>query len=138
MTHEEVKEESKQSEGDPYMKAQRQNRGRQIASNRMLLAVAEADVVIANPTHYTVALKWSRSDGSAPVCVAKGVDEIARTIRERAEIANIPVNIDPPTARVLHAVVEVGQEIPAEHYRAVAASIIFADEMRRKARERGA
>ena len=70
--------------------------------------------------------------------MAKGVDQIALAIRERAEIANIPVNVDPSTARAINAVVEVGQEIPAEHYRAVAASIIFADEMRRKARERGA
>ena len=136
MTHQELKDEGKQAEGDPQMRAQRRERGRQIANNRMLLAVPEADVVIANPTHYAVALKWPRHKGSAPVCLAKGIDEIALAIRARAEQAGVPVQSDPPTARSLHALVEIGQEIRPEHYQAVAAAIIFADEMRRKARER--
>ena len=136
MTHQELKDEGKQAEGDPQMRAQRRERGRQIANNRMLLAVPEADVVIANPTHYAVALKWPRQEGSAPVCLAKGIDEIALAIRARAEQAGVPVQSDPPTARSLHALVEIGQEIRPEHYQAVAAAIIFADEMRRKARER--
>jgi flagellar biosynthetic protein FlhB len=136
MSHQELKEEGKQAEGDPHIRAQRRERARQIANNRMLLAVPEADVVIANPTHYAVALKWLRHDGSAPVCLAKGVDEIALAIRARAEQAGVPVQTDPPTARSIHGLVEIGQEIRAEHYQAVAAAIIFADEMRRKARER--
>jgi flagellar biosynthetic protein FlhB len=82
-----------------------------------------------------VALKWNRHDGSAPVCVAKGVDEIALAIRARAEEAGVPVREDPPAARALHGLVEMGEEIPPEHYQAVAAAIIFADQMRRKARE---
>ncbi len=102
----------------------------------MLDAVPKADVVIANPTHYAVALQWNRHDGSAPVCLAKGVDEIAVAIRTRAEAAGVPVRTDPPTARSLYGLVEVGREIQPEHYQAVAAAIIFADEMRRKARER--
>ncbi|MHA1527614.1 MAG: EscU/YscU/HrcU family type III secretion system export apparatus switch protein, partial [Alphaproteobacteria bacterium] len=136
MSHQELKDEGKQAEGDPHIRAQRRERAHQIANNRMLLAVPEADVVIANPTHYAVALKWPRHDGSAPVCLAKGVDEIALAIRARAAEAGVPVQTDPPTARSLHGLVEVGQEIRPEHYQAVAAAIIFADEMRRKARER--
>ena len=135
MSHQELKDEGKQAEGDPHIRARRRDRARQIANNRMLLAVPEADVVIANPTHYAVALKWPRHDGSAPVCVAKGVDEIALAIRARAEQAGVPVQTDPPTARSIHGLVEVGQEIRPEHYQAVAAAIIFADELRRKVRE---
>jgi len=135
MSHQELKDESKQAEGDPHIRARRRDRARQIANNRMLLAVPEADVVIANPTHYAVALKWPRHDGSAPVCLAKGIDEIALAIRARAEQAGVPVQTDPPTARSIHGLVEIGQEIRPEHYQAVAAAIIFADEMRRKARE---
>lgn len=135
MTHEELKEESKQSEGDPHMRAQRRERARLIATNRMLNKVPEADVVIANPTHYAVALTWNRHDGSAPVCIAKGVDEIALAIRTRAEEAGVPVRTDPPVAQALYGLVEIGQEVPSEQYQAVAAAIIFADEMRRKAAE---
>lgn len=136
MTHEELKHETRQAEGDPHVRAQRRDRARQIANNRMLLAVPDADVVIANPSHYAVALKWERGRQSAPACVAKGVDEIALAIRRRAEAAGVPVQTDPPTARSLHAVVEIGQEIRPEHYQAVAAAILFADAMRRKARRR--
>lgn len=138
MTHEEIKEESKESEGDPHMRASRRQRAREIATNRMLADVPKADVVITNPTHYAVALHWSRSPGSAPVCVAKGVDEIAARIRERAAEAGIPLHPDPPTARALHALVGIGEEIRPEHFRAVAAAIIFADEMHRRRREGGA
>ena len=136
MSHQELKEEGKQAEGDPHIRAQRRERARQIANNRMLLAVPEADVVIANPTHFAVALKWRRLDGSAPVCLAKGIDEVALAIRSRAEEAGVPVRTDPPTARSLHSLVEIGQEIRPEHYQAVAAAVIFADEMRRKVREK--
>jgi flagellar biosynthetic protein FlhB len=135
MTHQELKEEGKQAEGDPYLRARRRERARQIANNQMMLAVPEADVVIVNPTHYAVALKWHRHDGSAPVCLAKGVDEVALAIRTRAEEAGVPVRSDPPTARALHGLIEVGDEVQPDHFQAVAAAIIFADEMRRKARE---
>lgn len=137
MSHEELKEETKQTEGDPQMRSERRSRAQTIANNRMLLAVPEADVVIANPTHFAVALKWERGTGGAPVCVAKGADEMALAIRARAEEAGVPVRHDAPTARSLHALVEIGHEIPPEHYQAVAAAIIFADEMRRKARGAG-
>lgn len=136
MTFQELRDETKQSEGDPYMKSQRRSRAQAIATNRMLLDVPKADVVIVNPTHVAVALKWSRSKGSAPVCVAKGVDEIALRIREVAATASIPLHSDPPTARTLNATVEIGREILPEQYRAVAAAIRFSDQMRRAARER--
>ncbi len=129
MSSQEMKDEAKQSEGDPHMKQARRQRGREIASNRMMQDVPTADVIIVNPTHYSVALKWSRAAGTAPICVAKGLDEIALRIREIGKENNIPIMSDPPTARLLHATIEIGQEIKPEHYKAVAAAIRFADEV---------
>ncbi|MHC0051972.1 EscU/YscU/HrcU family type III secretion system export apparatus switch protein [Actibacterium sp. D379-3] len=136
MSHQELKDEFKQSEGDPHMKQQRRQKGMAIAMNRMLTDVPEAHVVIVNPTHYAVALKWDRSSPGAPVCVAKGVDEIAARIREAAAEAGVPLHRDPPTARALHASVEIGAEIRREHYKAVAAAIRFAEAMRARAKAR--
>jgi flagellar biosynthetic protein FlhB len=137
MSFQELKEETRQSEGDPHMKAQRRARAEAIATNRMLLDVPKADVVIVNPTHYAVALKWSRSRGTAPVCVAKGEGEVALSIRAVAGKAEVTIHSDPPTARALHATVEIGREVRPEHYRAVAAAIRFSDRMRQAARARG-
>lgn len=136
MSRKEMMDELKQSEGDPHMKQQRRQRGQDIATNKMLLDVPTADVVIVNPTHYAVALKWDRSQASAPVCVAKGVDEIAARIRVLAAENAVPLHSDPPTARALHAKVALGQEISQDHYRAVAAAIRFAEDIRRKAAAR--
>lgn len=137
MTFEELKKESKEQEGDPTMKQSRRERGQAIARNRMMKDVPDADVVIVNPTHYAVALKWERKGGSAPVCVAKGTDEIAAKIREIATMSGVPIRSDPPTARAIHAAVEIGDEIKREHYAAVAAAIHFADTMRQKAKSHG-
>lgn len=137
MTLQELKEETKESEGDPHTKQARRQRGYEIATNRMLADVPKADVVVVNPDHYAVALRWSRARRSAPVCVAKGVDAVAERIRDTASQHGVPLYRDPPTARALFAVVDLGAEIPAEHYRAIAAAIRFADAMRAKARERG-
>jgi flagellar biosynthetic protein FlhB len=101
----------------------------------MLADVPTADVIVVNPTHYAVALRWDRKAGGAPVCVAKGVDEMARIIRDRATEHRVPIQSDPPTARAIYATVDIGQEIRVEHYRAVAAAIRFADAMRRRARK---
>ena len=90
MTHEEVKREAKENEGDPAMKKSRRDRGQSIATNKMLLDVPKADVVIVNPLHYAVALSWKRNEPGAPVCVAKGIDEIAARIRETAAAAGVP------------------------------------------------
>lgn len=137
MSHRELKEEHKKHEGDPHMKQERRQRGVEIADKQMMADVPNADVVIVNPTHYAVALKWSRAPGSAPVCVAKGVDNIARTIRELAMENGIPIRHDPPTARALHATTGLGEEIDPDHYRVVAAAIRFAETMRARARRPG-
>jgi flagellar biosynthetic protein FlhB len=136
MSRKEMMDEIKQAEGDPMMKQQRRMRGQEIAMNKMLADVPKADVIIVNPTHYAVALRWDRLAGSAPVCVAKGVDEIAARIRELAHEHAVPITSDPPTARALHAAVAIGQEIAPEHYQAVAAAIRFAETIRQKARRR--
>jgi flagellar biosynthesis protein FlhB len=136
MSRKEMMDEFKDSEGDPHLKSARRQRAQEVATNRMLTDVGSASVVVVNPTHYAVALKWDRAKGGAPVCVAKGVDEIARKIRERAAEHGVPIHSDPPTARAIHATVEIGQEIRADHYRAVAAAIRFADAMRRRVRAR--
>ena len=137
MTFQEVKDEHKQSEGDPQTKAQRQRRAQEIAANQMMHDVPKADVVIVNPTHYAVALRWARGDAGAPVVVAKGVDGVALRIRRVAEESGVPIHSDPPTARALEATVDIGREINPDHYHAVAAAIRFAEAMRRKAKERG-
>ncbi|SFL75424.1 EscU/YscU/HrcU family type III secretion system export apparatus switch protein [Shimia aestuarii] len=134
MTRKEMMDESKEAEGDPYIKQSRRQKAQAIASNQMLADVPSADVVIVNPTHYAVALKWSRKPGEAPICVAKGTDEIARRIRDAAQAAAVPIRSDPPTARALFATVDIGQEIPGELYRPVATAIRFAEAMRMKMR----
>ena len=138
MSLKELRDETKESEGDPHMKGERRRRGIDIATNRMLAEVPKADVVIVNPTHYAVALKWERKSGRAPVCVAKGVDEVAARIREAAMEAGVPIHRDPPTARALHATVELDQEIHPDHYRAVAAAIRFAEKIRARAKGKAA
>jgi len=135
MSRQELIEEMKDSEGDPATKQQRRARGIGIAMNKMLSDVQKSDVIIVNPTHYAVALKWERGSRRAPVCVAKGTDEIAARIREIAAEHGIPIQLDPPTARLLHARVDVGQEIAHEHFRAVAAAIRFAEGLRKRVKE---
>ncbi len=132
MSRKDMTDEAKESEGDPHMKQQRRQKAVELAMNKMLSEVPEADVIIVNPEHYAVALKWSRAPGTAPVCVAKGVDEMAARIREIAGESGIPLFRDPPLARVLYAMVDTGQEILPQHYKAVAAAIRFAERVRRK------
>ena len=133
MSRKEMMDELKQSEGDPMMKQQRRQKGMDLATNRMLEDVPKADVIIVNPEHYAIALEWSRLPGDAPVCIAKGLDEIAAKIREIAAECDIPIHSDPPTARAIHASVELGEQILPEHYKPVAAAIRFAEEIRQKA-----
>lgn len=134
MSFQELKDESREVEGDPHQKQARRRRAEEIARNQMLVEVGRADVVIVNPTHYAVALKWARARGGAPHCVAKGVDAVALAIRARAVEAGVPVRADPPTARALHDLVGIGQEVPPDLYRAVAAAIRYAEAMRARAR----
>jgi flagellar biosynthesis protein FlhB len=131
MSYQEVKDEAKENEGDAEQKHKRREMGRSIAHNRQMLDVPTADVVVVNPSHYAVALKWNRGGGEVPRCVAKGVDHLAFQIRSRAESANVPIYRDVPTARSLYATVEVGEEIQREHYEAVAAAIRFADKLKK-------
>lgn len=133
MSRKEVEDETKASEGDPHHKQTRRQRGYEIAMNQMLADVPNADVILVNPTHYAVALKWDRNSLGAPECLAKGVDEIAARIREVAGDADIPIHSDPPTTRAIYGTVEIGEQIRPEHYRAVAVAIRFAEAMRKKA-----
>ena len=137
MSRKEMQDEFKDSEGDPHLKQARRQRGIDLISAQMLSDVEKADVIIVNPTHYAVALEWKRDSGRAPVCVAKGVDEVARRIRERAAEHRVPIWPDPPCARALHAVMEIGDEIPLDQFGPVAAAIRFAEAMRLKARAAG-
>ncbi|MBU2956828.1 flagellar type III secretion system protein FlhB [Paracoccus sp. 1_MG-2023] len=134
MSRKEMEDEFKDSEGDPHLKAARRQRAVDLATGQMIADVAKADVIIVNPTHYAVALQWSRGSGRAPVCLAKGVDEVAARIREKAGEHGVPLWSDPPCARAIHASVKVGDEIMREHFAAVAAAIRFAERMREKAR----
>jgi flagellar biosynthetic protein FlhB len=129
MTRQELVDESKRTEGDPQLKQKRRQRAQEIAMNTMLADVPGAAVVVVNPTHYAVALRWAPLDPSPPVCVAKGTDAIAARIRERAAEAGVPIFPDPPTARALHATVEIGDPIEREHFAAVAVAIRFAREL---------
>lgn len=119
MSLHEVKEEYKQMEGDPHIKGRIRQLRQARMRKRMMAAVPSASVVITNPTHFAVALKYERGMG-APVCVAKGADAIALRIREIARENDVPIVENPPLARALHASVEIDDEIPVEHYQAVA------------------
>ncbi|MCX7318108.1 MAG: EscU/YscU/HrcU family type III secretion system export apparatus switch protein, partial [Hyphomicrobiales bacterium] len=119
MSLEEVKEEFKQSEGDPHIKGKIRQLRQQSMKKRMMSAVPKASVIITNPTHYSVALRYERGM-TAPICVAKGMDAIALKIREVAGKYDIPIVENVPLARALYATVEIDQEIPNEHYQAVA------------------
>ena len=134
MSHKEVADETKEAEGDPHLKQHRRARAQMAASNQMMAEVPTADVILVNPTHYAVALRWDRKPGTAPLCVAKGVDEIAFRIREIAQEAGVPIHSDPPSTRALFETTEIGSEIAEEHYAPVAAAIRFADEIRQKAK----
>jgi flagellar biosynthetic protein FlhB len=132
MSVRELKDEFKQTEGDPHVKARiryiRESRMRK----RMMAAVPEATVVITNPTHYAVALKYERGM-NAPVCVAKGADLIALRIREVATENGVPIVQNPPLARALHGAVEIDREVPPEHYQAVAEVIGYVMRLNRAA-----
>ena len=130
MTLQEMKEEYKQSEGDPHIKGRIRQLRQQRMKKRMMAQVPKASVVITNPTHYSVALAYDRSM-PAPVCVAKGVDNIAFKIREIAKQHDIPIVENVPLARSLYATVDIDEEIPAEHYHAVAEIIGFVMRLKR-------
>ena len=133
MSLQELKEEFKQTEGDPAIKGKMKQVRTSRMRKRMIANVPKAAVVITNPTHYSIALQYERGM-EAPVCVAKGVDALALKIREVAGAHKVPIVENPPLARALHATVEVDQAIPAEHYKAVAEVIGYVMKLRRAVR----
>ncbi len=131
MTRQEVKEEFKQQEGNPEIKQKLRQLRVSRSRRRMMAAVPSATVVVTNPTHYAVELKYE--DGMrAPRCVAKGIDALALKIREVAEKADVPIVENPPLARALHASVDIDEDIPEEHYRAVAEVVGFVLKLKRR------
>ena len=133
MTPQELKEEMRDSEGDPHIKARQRQIRRERAQKRMMSAVPNADVVITNPTHYAVALRYKPDMGdAAPTVVAKGVDAVALRIREVANENNVPLYEDPPLARELWRSVEIDESIPLELYELVAKVMAFVMELKRK------
>jgi flagellar biosynthetic protein FlhB len=132
MSMRELKEEFKQTEGDPLIKGKIRQLRQQRMRKRMMAAVPKASVIITNPTHYAVALQYEKGM-EAPICVAKGADNMALKIREIAKHHSVPIVENPPLARALHASVEIDDEIPAEHYKAVAEVIGYITKLRRAA-----
>lgn len=130
MTREDVKKEVKQSEGDPQLKQSRREKASKISRNQMMQNVQTATVIMVNPEHYAVALKWDPDSTKAPVCVAKGVDHMAARIRETAMAHNIPIYRDPPSTRSIYRMIDIDEEIHPEHFAAVAAAISFVDRLK--------
>lgn len=134
MSRREIRDEYRLSEGDPMVKAKLRQVRTQRSRLRMLQAVPTASVVVTNPTHYAVALRYEEGDTPAPVCVAKGVDAVAQRIREAAQEHDVPIVENPPLARALFATAELDEPIPREHYEAVAKVIGFVMRLARKRR----
>jgi flagellar biosynthesis protein FlhB len=130
MTPDEMKREHRENEGDPVIRSKRKQRMRELARRRMAVAVAKADVVVVNPTHYAVALRYDESTDRAPIVVAKGVDESAEKIREIARKHSVPVLSRPPLARALYKHVKENKAVPANLYRAVAEVLAYVYRLR--------
>lgn len=132
MSHEELKQEFKQTEGNPEIKGQIKRRQRALAMSRMMQDMKKADVVVTNPTHYAVALCYDLKVQKAPFVVAKGQDQIALRMRELAKEYDIVIMENKPLARTLYAQVEIGQAIPADLYKAVAEVLAFVYRLKKK------
>lgn len=130
MTHKEIRDEYKQTDGNPEVKAKMRQLRTMRVRRRMMASVPNATVIITNPTHYAIALKFEKGM-PAPICVAKGVDSLALRIRKLAKEHEVPIIENPPLARALHATVDIDEEIPVEHYKAVAEVIGFVLRLRR-------
>jgi flagellar biosynthetic protein FlhB len=131
MSRQEIKDEMRESEGDPMIKGRLRQLRMERARKRMMAEVPKADVVVTNPTHYAVALKYDAQMAS-PKVVAKGVDKVAHKIREIAQENNVPVVENPPLARGLYAAIDIDQEITPEFYKAVAEVIGYIYKLKRK------
>lgn len=131
MSHDEVRRESKEADGDPLVKSRQRQRQREMSRKRMLAAVPGADVVVVNPTHYAVAIRYDEAGLSAPRVVAKGVDLLAARIQAIARESGVPVLQAPPLARALYAHVELEQEVPRALYTAIAQVLAYVYQLRR-------
>ncbi len=134
MSHQEIKDEMKQQEGDPKIRGRIRQRGRAIAMQRMMAAVPKADVIVTNPTHYAVALQYDASRNPAPIVLAKGSDELARRIRQAATDAGVPIVENKPLAQTLWKTVEIGEAIPDSLYQAVAQVLAYVYRLKGKRR----
>lgn len=132
MTKQEVKDEYKNSEGDPQIKGKIRNKMREASQRRMMQDVPKADVVITNPTHFAVAIKYDAAIGSAPIVLAKGADYVAQKIKEIARENHVEIVENKPLARMLYANVDIGQEVPPELYQAVAEVLAMVYKMQGK------
>lgn len=132
MTKQEIKDEYKNSEGDPLVKGQIKRKMQQASQRRMMQSIPQADVVITNPTHYAIAIKYVSNSSSAPIVLAKGQDFLAAKIKEAAKENKIEIVENKPLARMLYANVEIGEEIPAELYQAVAEVLAYVYSLKKK------
>lgn len=128
MSRQEMKEEMKESEGSPEVRARQRQRQRQIATSRMMAALEKADVVLVNPEHYAVALRYDAEKMSAPIVVAKGLDDLALRMQEIARECQVPIARIPPLARLMHQRLKVGESVPAQLFEAVAKILAWAYE----------
>jgi flagellar biosynthetic protein FlhB len=131
MTKQEVKEEYRQTEGDPKVKSKLKQVRRERARRRMMAKVKDATAIITNPTHYSIAIVYDKESAAAPIVVAKGVDAVAMKIREEAKKYDIPLVENPPLARALYQV-DLDEEIPFEHYEAVAKVVSYVFGLKKK------
>ena len=126
MSPEEMKQEMKESDGSPEIKQRLRQMQRQISASRMMAAIERADVVLANPEHYSVALRYDMEKMSAPIVIAKGADQIALRIQEVAKEFNVPIARIPPLARYLYSQLEIGEAIPLPLFEAIAQILAWA------------
>ncbi len=132
MSRQEIKDEHKEQEGDPHVRARRERTRRELAAMRMMSEVPNADAVVRNPTHYAVALRYERGKHTAPIVLAKGADLVALRIIAIAEEHGVPVLEDRPLARALFASVEIGAAVPPDLYRAVAEVLAYVYKLKRR------
>ena len=132
MTKQEVKEEYKQMEGDPHIKGKIKQKQRQMANQRMMQAVPSSTVIVTNPTHISIAIRYEQGKDTTPIVVAKGADEVAFRIREIAKSHDIPIIENIPLARLIYKEVDIDQEIPEEMYKAVAEVLVAVYKIKNK------
>jgi flagellar biosynthetic protein FlhB len=132
MTQEEMKQEIKESEGSPELRAKIKQKQRQLSTSRMMAAIEKADVVLANPEHYSVAIRYDQEKMAAPVVVAKGMDAIALRIQDTAREHSVPIARIPPLARLMYAKLEIGEPVPFQLFEAVAKVLAWAYELKQE------